>query len=208
MMAKQGTQPEKGLVLITQQDALSSPMDEPMDELQRIEIERAQARSDIEAAEAAMKAHSRDPAEFRKAKKAHESAVETLERLEWAEKAERERQAGAELQAKKDALRQAQTQAREAHQQTAALAKEVQEHTGELVARIRMLQAAQMAVDRGAHYESFGVRDGYLDKQTVSTQLPISSDLPVLVLRAGRELAKLAGMSAHIAEVKAAQGKL
>ena len=178
------------------------------DALAELDQERAEAQAALAAAEAAMKAGSRDPGAFAQAKRARQDALDALERLEWAEKAERERQAAAEVQAKRDALREAQERAHAARARVGVIGGELGTLVATLVARVKELRALQAEVDRGAHFETFGVRDGYLAKQTLTTQLPVDADLPVTVLRVGRELSKVAGMSIQVAETKAAQGGL
>ena len=185
--------------------AFNADSGDPMVEIAQ---ERSEAQAALAEAEQLMKDGARDPAAFRKAKRDRDAAVEALERLEWAEKAERDRQAGAALQAKRDALGEAQARAREALKRAAWLSSDLEQSVRTVVEKVKALQAAQTDVDRGVHFEGFGVRDGYLDRQTLAPQLPVSPELPVTLLRAGRELAKVAGMSIPVAETKAAQGKL
>lgn len=160
------------------------------------------------AAEQRMKAGSRDPEAFRAAKAEREYAAEAIERLEWAEKAEQERQAEAERQEKAAKLCSAQARAQAAHDRAREIGADIRILVDTLAEKVRELAEAQSIIDRGVHYESFALRDGYLDRPTVIPRLNIDSATAVMALRATRELAKLAGMSVQAAEIRAAQGRL
>lgn len=180
----------------------------PATPMQEIAAERSAAQAALAEAEQRMKAGSRDPDAFRKAKAAREAAVDALERLEWAEQAERERQAGAEQQAKVDAMREAQALAMDAHERAKGIASDISDLVIVLISKVKVLQEAQAQVERGVRYETFGRRDGYLDRQTVPSRIKVDGDLAVRIIRAGRELAVLSGVPAESAEIKAAQGRL
>jgi hypothetical protein len=170
--------------------------------------ERADAQAALAEAERQMKASSRDPEAFRAAKASHAAAIEAIERLDWAERAEQERRVEAERQAKVDALRDAQEQALEAHEYAKATVVDLQRLVEVVVTRVKELQVAQAKVDRGVRFETFGRRDGYLDKQSIPARVRLDGDLAVRLLRAGRELAILSGGTAEAAEHRAAQGRL
>ena len=167
------------------------PMGVNMDAMAEIAQERSAAQAALAEAERMMKIGSRDVEAFRKAKQDHVVVVEAIERLDWAEKAEQERQVAAERQAKVDALRDAQKHALAAHERAQVVGVDLRALIETMVTMVKELQAAQAKVERGVRFETFGKRDGYLDRQTVLARIKIDGDVAVRILRAGLELAIL-----------------
>ena len=155
-----------------------------------------------------MKAHSRDPKRFATAKQQRQEALDALERLEWAEKAEQERQEQSALDEKRAKLAEAQERALAAHIRAREITAELGPILAEVVDRVRELHACRTEVDRGVHYESFGLRDGYLERPLVPAALDVPGELAVMVIRIGRALVKVANIDVRVADTKAAQGVL
>jgi septal ring factor EnvC (AmiA/AmiB activator) len=74
--------------------------------------ERAQAQERLAVAERAMVESSRDQAAFAETKRQHQGALDALERLEWAEKRERELAEQTAREQRLSDLREAQDRAR------------------------------------------------------------------------------------------------
>lgn len=178
------------------------------DRMEQIAAEREAARAALASTEAQMKADSGDARAFARARKEHQAAIDALERLDWAERAELERQEAEQAQAKRDRLREVQGRAAEAHAEADRLAAELAEAVGKVVEVARRLDEAQGAVNVGVNHETFAVRDGLLTRATIDARVRVDRDAALTTLRVGRELCRLAGMSAAAAESQAASRRL
>lgn len=179
-----------------------------MPALEEINRERVVMRAALSSAEAAMKSRSGDPREFAKAKRDRQAALDALERLEWAEGAERERLAAQERQAKVDRLREAQEAAARAHAEAAGLAPDLAAAAGDLVRLVKVLRAAQEVVGVGVNHEVFAVREGLLQRPAVEPRVRVDREAALTALRAAMDLCMLAGMSRQAADQLAAQRRL
>lgn len=178
------------------------------DSFAEIQQERAGAQAALADAERRMLAGSRDPKAFAKAKSELDAAAAELERLEWAEKAERERQEQQAARAKTDRLREVQANAAAAHERARALAADVAATAERLVEVAKALQAEQQTVGVGVHHETFALRDGTIKRATVEARVAVDKVAAVRALRAAKELCKLAGMHPQAADQQAEQQRL
>jgi hypothetical protein len=173
-----------------------------------IENERRAARQALEAAEAKMKAASGDARAFVAARESRQMALDTLERLDWRETAERERLAAEQQQAKVDALRDAQANARAAHEQTPKHAAHMQELATQLLMLVEELRRLQGAVAIGITHENFAMREGLMSRSTLEARLRLDGSAALTILQAGRELCMLCGMSRGYADQQASQMRI
>jgi hypothetical protein len=155
-----------------------------------------------------MREQSGDALLFQRAKAKRQAALAELERLEWAEKHQLELEAQAALQEKRAQLDDAQERARAAKQRGAMLTQQLEPMVKQLAELARELKATNAEIERGMHYESFGLRDGMIDKPTVMPGLGIKTELAILAMRVARELVRLSGTDAGTAELKASQRSL
>lgn len=167
--------------------------------------DRAAAEAAVAAAERAMLEHSDDFAAFERAANDLAAAEAELRRIDFreqhaAEIAEREK-----LGEKRKQLEDAQDAARAAHAQTETLAPRLSHLIASFEDLVGQLQTAQQKVDRGVHFEAFGVRDGLIQRVTVSPKLALEPNDAVRLLRAARDLVKLTPLSPQLAEMRASQ---
>jgi hypothetical protein len=69
----------------------------------------------------------------------------------------------------------------------------------------RELQGLKGEVDRGAHYEAFAARDGYLERPTIGAALSIAPDTITTMIKAAKELCKLTATDWTLADIRAVQ---
>lgn len=179
-----------------------------MPDLHDIDRERVLQRAALAAAEAAMKSGSGDARAFAKAKRDRSAALEALERLDWAEQAERERLAQEGERAKADRLREVQAAAVAAHQDAMALGAEVSGAAVTLATVLKRLREAQELVNVGVAHEAYAIREGMIQRPTVEQRVRVDREAALTILQAGRELCMLAGMSRSVADQQAGQRRI
>jgi hypothetical protein len=134
---------------------------------------------------------------------AQAAEVESIRAELAAERAEQKR-----LAERRRELEAAQARAREAAERAAAIVGELQRMTAPLVERTRELQGLRQQVARGVHFEAYGVRDGLIERPTLSTALAVPSELAGRMIKIGHILAMLSGVSLELAEIRARQMEL
>ena len=157
------------------------------------------------AAERAMLEHAHDQAKFAEAAQKLVLAEAELKRIDFLEQhraqlAEREATAG-----KRAELEAAQHDACQAHRDAADIVEQIGPLIQALEAHVAQLRAAQVKIDRGVHFESYGVRDGLIPRVTITPKLAVNPDEAVRLLRVARDLVKLTPLSPRLAEMRASQ---
>jgi hypothetical protein len=145
---------------------------------------------------------------FERARIARDAAQATLERLDYAERHQAELQQKADRQQRLADLEDAQGRARAAKDAVAKSMADVDALVCELVAVVKNLKLAEGEVQRAVRYEQFGVRDGLIDRVTISPGIGVDGELGVLALRVAKELVRLSPISLEVAEVRSNQRKL
>jgi hypothetical protein len=173
--------------------------------------ERAATQHRLTEVEAAMKraAYLDDAEAFAEAKAAKQQALDHLDRLEWAEKAIEEEAKRVALEKKVEELERRQGQARAAHERVRELAGEVGAAVERLSEVVKQIRDQKAIIDIGVNYEAYGVKDGLIERQSISPILNLGdADVAVRALRSARELVRLSPISLSIAEQRASQGSL
>lgn len=175
------------------------------DAIAQIAAERSAAQQAVAAAEQLMRQQAGDARAFARAKRQRKSAEEALERLAWAEAAERERRAGAERQAKLDQLA-------DQRERAAAERAKIKQRRGDVAAAVATLEdvaraalQAQAVVDKAAHHERFALNEGLVDRQEVIPRLPLDGEVAVRALAAVNEIVKLSPVNPDVARTRAMQ---
>jgi hypothetical protein len=167
--------------------------------------DRAAAEAAVKAAEAAMMEHADDLAAFREASEALVRAEAELKRIDFMELHSAELAQRDAVAAKRRDLEAAQDGARQAHAHAAAVAASLAPLVARIEKHVEQLKAHQVEIDRGVHYESYGVRDGLIQRVTIPPKLALDANEAVRLLRVAKDLVKLTPLSPQLAEMRANQ---
>jgi hypothetical protein len=102
-------------------------------------------------------------------------------------------------------LEAAQGRARDARVQGLAILEEIDPTVEGLAGLVRELQTVRALLDRGVHYEAYGVRDGLIDRRTIDQALPVDPIMLGRLVKAGQVLAKVGDLSLDLAQIRARQ---